>query len=156
MFDADDIRLMLNVVSLPLKAMILLGVNCGFGNMDCGMLPLFGVDLDQGWINFPRPKAAIERRCPLWSKTVTALRVVVEARPARNSDIDSGLVFVIKYGQSWAKQTSTNPISAEFRKLAQAIDTKAAEKTKQEGGNHQRNYIARDLVSTDCITPLKR
>src|SRR5262249_47922917 len=40
----------------PLKAMILLGINCGFGNADVGRLPLSAVDLDKGWIDFPRPK----------------------------------------------------------------------------------------------------
>ena len=39
-------------------AMFLLGINCGFGNADCGTLPLSALDLDGCWINFPRPKTA--------------------------------------------------------------------------------------------------
>jgi integrase len=55
------------------KAMILLGINCGFGNADCGKLPLSAIDFKAGWVNFPRPKTAVERRCPLWPETITAL-----------------------------------------------------------------------------------
>ena len=50
--------------------MILLGVNCGFGNGDCGTLPVSALDLDGAWVNYPRPKTAIQRRCPLWPETV--------------------------------------------------------------------------------------
>ena len=46
------------------------GVNCGFGNGDCASLPLSAVNLDAGWIDFPRPKTGINRRCPLWPETV--------------------------------------------------------------------------------------
>ncbi len=34
MFEAAEIRAMLAAAPLPLKAMILLGINCGFGNTD--------------------------------------------------------------------------------------------------------------------------
>src|SRR5262249_52686696 len=57
-----------------LRAMLLLGVNCGLGNHDCPLLPLSALDLDAGWINVPRPKTGIARRCPLWPETVVALR----------------------------------------------------------------------------------
>jgi hypothetical protein len=42
-----------------LKAMILLGINCGFGNSDCAALPQKPLDLDGGWVRFDRPKTGI-------------------------------------------------------------------------------------------------
>ncbi len=57
-----------------LKAMTLLGLNCGFGNTDVATLPENALDLAGGWIDFPRPKTAIQRRIPLWPETVEALR----------------------------------------------------------------------------------
>ncbi len=81
MFEAIDIRRMLEAASSQLRAMILLGVNCGFGNADCGLLPLSALDLDGGWVNFPRPKTGIQRRCPLWPETVRALREALDTRP---------------------------------------------------------------------------
>ena len=38
-----------------MRAMILLGINGGFGNADCGTLPLTAVDLERGLIDYPRP-----------------------------------------------------------------------------------------------------
>src|SRR5262249_52460025 len=40
---------MFEAAGVPLRAMVLLGVNCGFGNVDCGNLPLDALDLDGGW-----------------------------------------------------------------------------------------------------------
>jgi hypothetical protein len=64
MFEADELRRILDEVGTPLKAMTLLGINRGFGNADCGNLPQSALDLDHGWVNFPRPKTGIARRCP--------------------------------------------------------------------------------------------
>ena len=65
--------------------MILLGINCGFGNHDCGTLPKSAIDLEAGWVNYPRPKTAIERRCPLWPETIEAIREAIEAATAAKS-----------------------------------------------------------------------
>ena len=121
MFEAVEIRKIVDSASQPLRAMILLGINCGFGNTDCGTLPISAIDLEGGWIDFPRPKTGIERRCPLWPNTVSALRDSIERRPKAKDDLDDDLCFVTKYGESWAKDTSANPISGEFRKLLQDV-----------------------------------
>ena len=111
LFKVGELRLLVGKASPQLSAMILLGVNAGFGNADCGNLPIEKLDLVGGWHNFGRPKTGIERRAWLWPETVEALQAVIGER-------DSGLVFVTKYGQSWTKDKSANPISAEFRKLS--------------------------------------
>jgi integrase len=121
LFTAEEIRQLLDAVGVQLKAMILLGVNCGFGNADCGNLPLSALDLDAGWLNFPRPKTGINRRCPLWPETVAALRAVLENRKEPKDIADAGLVFITKYGLGWAKDTSTNPITQETRKLLDTL-----------------------------------
>src|SRR5262249_23729772 len=54
MFEADELRRILGAAGTPLKAMILLGVNAGYGNADCGTLPLAALDLDGGWVNYHR------------------------------------------------------------------------------------------------------
>ena len=62
MLEAADIRGILDAAPMPLKAMVLLGINCGFGNSDIHALPLTALDLDNGWMRFPRPKTGIDRR----------------------------------------------------------------------------------------------
>ena len=79
LFTREEVRQLLDAASTSMKAMILLGINCGFGNSDCGNLPLTALDLDRAVIDFPRPKTGIPRRFVLWPETVEALRAVLAA-----------------------------------------------------------------------------
>jgi integrase len=111
--------------------MILLGANCGFGNADCGTLPLSALDLEGAVIDYPRPKTGIARRCPLWPETVAALREALASRPEPKAPADAGLVFITKYGQGWAKTDNSGPVTQEMRKLL-----------KKLGINGHRNFYA--------------
>jgi integrase len=117
MFEAGEIRALLAAAGAPMRAMILLGINCGFGNADCGTLPLKALDLDRGWVNFPRPKTGIARRCPLWPETVEALKAALASRPEPKDEADAGRAFVTKYGGRWAKGTPDSPVAKEFAKV---------------------------------------
>jgi integrase len=121
LFTAEEVRRLLAAAGPQLKAMLLLGINCGFGNADCGALPRRAVDLDAGMIDFPRPKTGIPRRCPLWPETAQALREALAGRPEPKDPADADLVFLTKYGKPWAKDTSDNPISKEMAKLLKAL-----------------------------------
>jgi integrase len=103
-FEAAELRKLIAGGGVPLTAMVLLGVNCGFGNADCGTLPLSALDLDGGWIRYPRPKTGIDRRCPLWPETLAALRETLAARPAPAEEGAGRLVFLTREGRSWAKR----------------------------------------------------
>jgi integrase len=104
-----------------LRAMILLGINCGFGNADCGNLPLSAIDLAGGMIDYPRPKTGIPRRCALWPETVEAIREALDARPRPKQAEAEGLVFVTKYGQAWSKTDNAGPLTQAMRKLLDAL-----------------------------------
>jgi integrase len=112
---------MIAAAKQPLKAMIFLGVNCGFGNHDCATLPQSALDLETGWVNFPRPKTAIERRCPLWPETVQAIRESLESRKSPSDEVDDDLAFVTKYGKAWHKETADNPVTKETAKLLKSL-----------------------------------
>jgi integrase len=81
MIEAIDLRKILDESPQPLKSWVLLAVNCGFGQSDIAALPLSAIDADKAWIDFPRPKTAAKRRCPLWPETVAALREALPHRP---------------------------------------------------------------------------
>jgi integrase len=121
LFTADEIRRLLAAALPQLKAMILLGINCGFGNADCALLPRSVVDLDAGLIDFPRPKTGIPRRCPLWPETVQALKDALAARPDPKRAEHAELVFVTRCGDSWHKDTPDGPISREMGKLLRRL-----------------------------------
>jgi integrase len=117
LFTAEEVRRLVDAAGTPLRAMLLLGINCGFGNADCGRLPVSAVDLDAAMIDFPRPKTGVPRRCPLWAETVAALREALAKRPQPKDPADAGLVFVTQRGLTWAKDTNDSPITKETRKL---------------------------------------
>ena len=121
LFTPKEILSLLAGAGAPMKAMILLGINCGFGNADCGQLPLSAVDLETGYVQFPRPKTGINRRCPLWPETTLAIKEYQANRPTPKNEEDSGLLFITKYGLPWFKETSTNPVSQEFAKLLRSL-----------------------------------
>jgi integrase len=121
LFTADEVCRMIDAAGPAMKAMILLGINCGFGNADCGQLPWPALDLDSGVIDFPRPKTGIPRRCPLWPETVRAIRGAAEVRPAPKDPKHAGLVFITKYGLPWAKDTPDSPVAKETKKLLTTV-----------------------------------
>ena len=101
MFEAAEIRAMLAAAPAALKVMILLGINCGFGNTDVANLTVKNLDLKGGWCNYPRPKTGISRRCPLWPETVKAIKAALAARPEARDKGDADLVFLVPGGQRW-------------------------------------------------------
>lgn len=103
LFTAEEIRKLIENAPVQLKAMILLGINGGLGNSDCGNLPVSALDLKNGWLTYPRPKSGIERRIPLWTETVESLREVLETRKEPHDPADANLVFVTKYRQRWVR-----------------------------------------------------
>jgi len=121
LFTADEIRRLLAAAGKAMRAMILLGINGGFGNADCGHLPLSAVDLEAGMIDFPRPKTGIPRRCPLWAETVQAIREASANRPEPKKEEHASLVFITKYGLPWAKDTADQTLAKEFGKLLRAL-----------------------------------
>jgi integrase len=117
LFTAEEVRKLIGTAVVPLKAMLLLGINAGFGNADCGNLPLSALDLDAGWVNYPRPKTGLDRRAPLWPETVEALRAALAKRPAPKRAEDAGLFFVTSRGLSWGKEIADSPVTKETKKL---------------------------------------
>lgn len=112
MFEAAEVQALVAKAGVPLKAMVLLGINCGFGQSDCSELPLSAVDLKGRWIDFPRPKSGIARRCYLWPETLKALREAIAARPEPADEEDDGLVFLTTFGRRWVR-THRNDDKAE-------------------------------------------
>jgi integrase len=125
MIEAPALWKLLGADDVQLRAMILLGVNCGYGNADCASLQFSHLDLERGWVNFPRPKTGIARRAPLWPETVAAIRAAIEARPKPATYAECGLVFLSDWGTSLVRGTTasrTDMIAARFERLLKRFD----------------------------------
>lgn len=111
-----------------LKAMVLLAANCGFGQTDLSSLPIRSVSLDTGWVDYPRPKTAVHRRCPLWPETIAAIRDWLSERPKAKHNADAGLLFLTCRGQRWVKLNATgspsDAIGREFGKVLRKLELK--------------------------------
>ena len=124
MFDVAELRSLIDTAEQPLKAMILLAANCGFGQSDLANMPKTAINLEAGWVDYPRPKTAILRRCPLWPATVAAVRTAMAKRPAAKDADDDGMVFLTKYGQRWVRIGPKSPIDSvglQFGKLVKEL-----------------------------------
>lgn len=124
LFSASEIQQMLIRANPVLKACIYLGINCGFGNTDCAKLTKKVVDLQRGWITFPRPKTGADRRAKLWPETITALREAIQMRPEPFEESDAELCFLTSRGRPmvWhslkdGKHSQTNNLTSSFSDL---------------------------------------
>ena len=119
-FTIDQIQALLENANIQMKAMIWLGLNCGFGCTDCAELKWKNVNLKSGRVLFPRGKTGIERNLPLWPETVQALKQIPK---------QGELVFYTRRGNEWVratiskkkngneKYTKEDAVTKEFSKL---------------------------------------
>jgi integrase len=120
MLEAGEVRRLIAAAPVPVGAVILLGINAGFGNTDIAELPLSALDLDGGWISYPRPKTGIPRRCPLWPETVAALREALAHGPTPRAPEAAGRVFVNQRGAPLVcirESNRTDGVSVQFGAL---------------------------------------
>ena len=104
MFEARGIRSLIGTAQDPLRALILLGINGGFGNTDCAGLTLSAIDWDRGIIEFDRAKTGTERIVPLWPETLQTLKQVLETRPNPADKDAERLLFLTGSGKAWVRQ----------------------------------------------------
>lgn len=162
MLEAAEIRALLSKADPTMKAAILLGVNGGLGNTDIARLPRKAVDLESGWLTFPRPKTAIVRRIPLWVETVAAMRVALSLRPAAKDKADDDACFLTSRGTRFVrvqetrtgKHATINALARRFEALMEAAGIEGRKGvgfytlrhvTETIGGN------CRDQVAVDAI-----
>jgi integrase len=131
MFTREELRTILDAAPQPLKAMVMLGINGGFHNMDVATLRFAVMDLDRGWIDFARGKTGVDRRTPLWPETIESIKAWLAVRPEPKSPEDAQLVFLTKTRRPWHRLGRfenddkgraiaigfSNPVSQAFRVL---------------------------------------
>jgi integrase len=148
---------------LNLRAMILLGVNCGLGNTDCAELRLAHVADSGGFLDFPRPKTDAPRRAALWPETLEAIQAALKRRAAmieRHGPLPAEVadrLFVTKRRRPYVGlSASGRPMDAvglEFRRLAascglqrRGVGFYGLRHTFQTVADETRDFPAIDLV----------
>ena len=112
MVEREQIRQLLDVASANMRAMILLGVNCGLGCTDIAGLRESHIDGE--WLRYERRKTGTMRNIPLWDETRQALARALERRPVHESDV----VFLT----GKRKPFKSDYASEMFRRLLESED----------------------------------
>ncbi|HEV2968397.1 MAG TPA: hypothetical protein VGY55_00320 [Pirellulales bacterium] len=141
LFEAAELRKIIDAAQQPLKAMILLGVNAGLGNADVGRLHERHLDLQTGWLDYPRPKTAVGRRAWLWPETVAAIKEAIADRPEPKDKAEAGLVFLRADGGSWYVE-----LELPAPKAGANGDEHHDEKTKLPSTSNPVSYAMRRLM----------
>jgi integrase len=148
MFEPEEVHQIIDNSNTAMRAMILLGLNCGFGNSDVATLPENAIDFETGWVDHAREKTGVERRIPLWPETVTAIRAAAKIRPKPISAEDKGLLFLTRNGLRLVrtrvrdddKVTSINSVSDQFQNILINL--------KMNGRNRLGFYTLRHVFQT--------
>jgi integrase len=97
-FNPQQIRKLLSTADVKMKAMIWLGLNCGFGCTDCSRLQWKDLDFKNNRVKLARKKTGIHRNLPLWPETIKALKELPRS---------GTFVFVTSKGHPWIRTTVT-------------------------------------------------
>jgi integrase len=122
MFEVREVRSLIEKAKRPLRALILLGINGGFGNTDCASLTLSAIDWDRGIVEFVRPKTGTERVVPLWPETLQALKQVLAIRPKPAEKDAERLLFLTDSGKAWVRQYVHHGEDGSIKKVVN-VDT---------------------------------
>lgn len=121
MFEAAEIRQLIEAATPHITAFILLAANTGIGNADIARMEHRHIDLDAGWMNYPRGKTGVKRRAKLWPETAQAIRDAIREQP--RSTKHAGLVFITRFRKPWSNpDTCDCAISKSFTKLTKQMD----------------------------------
>jgi integrase len=124
-FTHDEVNKLLAIADTQMKAMIWLGLNCGFGCTDCSELQWKHLDLVNGRVVLPRRKTGIQRDLPLWPETIEALKMVYRK---------GKLVFYTARGNPFVRNVlKTNADGNEKYSPLNSISTKFSRMIKRSG-----------------------
>ncbi len=145
-FSITQIGKLLNEADTQMKAMVFLGLNCGFGCTDCAELRWENLDFKKARVFFPRGKTGIGRNLPLWPETIDTLKNIPKS---------GDLIFYTSRGNPWVrmikgvdkagrqKHTKENAVSKKFSKLLK----KAKIKTEKGVGFYTLRRTAATLAA---------
>ena len=131
-FNSQQIRNLLSAADIKTRAMIWLGLNCGFGCTDCGKLKWKDLDFKSSRVKLARNKTGVWRNFPLWPETVKALKELPRSGPS---------VFYTSEGHPWVRTviktngygdreyTSVNRITPSFSRLMKKVGIHAPKGT---------------------------
>lgn len=124
LYTSEQILTLVDAADSQMKAMLLLGLNCGFGPKD--IHDLTWEDITEDRITLPRSKTGVSQTFLLWPETQEALKCIRKERDdllerlekRDRSRSDGGHIFVTRFWKLWNKDS----IAEQLRKLCVKVD----------------------------------
>jgi len=116
LLEPHEINSILQSADAVMRAFVCLGLNCGFGAADIGILRIASIDLHDGWISHPRVKTGVQRRIPLWPETIDAIGEAIASRPTPLDPTDHDLAFLTRTGRRWVRTNRSGTPNDELGK----------------------------------------
>ena len=118
-YTTGEIHQLIGHADIQLRAMLLLGLNCGFGPKDIQDLTWDHIDGDR--VTLPRSKTGVCQTYLLWPETIRALedlrmhrQELIERMAKRGRDrTDGGHLFITRFWKLWSKDS----VAEQFRRL---------------------------------------
>lgn len=125
LFTPKQCRALIKSSKPPIKAMLLLALNCGCKNKDLRAMVFNDIDLENAWLDYPRAKTGTDRIAKLWPETVEAISDWLVKRPDAKFEQHSELVFLTRQGKpfgcdpgnDWNGGKASDALSVAFRRL---------------------------------------
>lgn len=110
-FTQHEVWTLIKHANINMKAMILLGLQCGMGNEDCAALPRSAIK--DGWLEWARVKNAIPRRVPLWPETLDAIEVCISHASFKGEE---ELCFISARGNNYiSPRLNGNVVAGDYK-----------------------------------------
>jgi integrase len=131
-FTSEEIRRLFDFADIQMKAMIWLGLNCGFGCTDCAELKWSDLDLVNGRVKLARGKTGVSRDLPLWPETIQSFgKIPKSSKSVFYTSKDKPLIrttyHINKDGST--KYSNTNLVTSRFCKLMKKAGIRAPKGT---------------------------
>lgn len=118
MFEPGQVHDLMRAANAQWRAMILLGINCGYGNTDLSEIRAGHISGE--WATYPRQKTSVDRVAWLWPETREALQ-------EHGAIGDDGRLFCRRTGGHWVKVSAKcvdDGIAKQFSKMMAAVGHK--------------------------------
>ena len=126
-FTPEQIGVLLKNSNVQMRAMILLGLNCGFGCTDCACLRWTDIDFKRKRVRLARKKTGVDRNLPLWPETIASLKSLKKLGELvfyTSKGNPCVRTIVSKDENGITKYTNDNFISKKFLKLKKTSNIK--------------------------------
>jgi integrase len=145
----------LDAASSKLRAMILLGINCGLQAHDLQAMPIdsLHLDTDTPYHDFRRVKNLRPRRAVLWPETVEAIKAWLEVRPHPKTKQDKPILFLTNCGGRHVPSSAHQVIGYQFRQAASGTKVKLPDGVSFGSLRHTFATVA-ELAGDDAMSSL--